>query len=100
MHRLQGDADMGRGRPVRPRLAIGAGIAAGTPGGARDRDIGLGIDRIPGGFAPLRRPGQHQLDRLGGMKGHGRLEVDDVHIAGIASQCDVIAIGKQGVEGF
>src|SRR3954451_17553652 len=61
VHRLDRDGSCPVYSPIEANLAIASGIGAGPPGSVRDRYIGLGVDRIRGVLAPLRRSCEHEL---------------------------------------
>src|SRR5258708_4982326 len=90
--------DVGRDEPVRANLAVGAGPASAASCGSRDGEIGLDVHGIRRRLAPLQADrGQHgQAPRR--LHSDRRLHVDDVHVARVPREREIVAVRKQRVE--
>src|SRR5262245_19387337 len=84
--------------PVEPELEVGPGVAVGLAGRSRHGDVRLGVDRVGRRLPPLWRNCQKQPRSWCRTQRERRLEMDGVGKARVASQLEVIAVGKERIE--
>src|SRR5271169_6611731 len=95
---FDGEGSMGCHRPIQTKLTIRPGVTSRLPGSAGYRNTALSVNRIGRGFPPLRRNRERQRQLLCRMDGYRGLHVDEVRIAGISCEREVVAIRKQRIE--
>src|ERR1700761_1912570 len=99
MHHFQGGSEIGVDGVVATKLPVTSRPASWLAGCARNRNIGLRVHGIGRGLAPLQGERRHERKLAYGLDGNRRLQMDEIHIARIARERDVVTIGKEGVEG-